>query len=73
MTDGLLVWAWGEGSMGLRLLLLCFKSSPLSQSIFLNFFLQACVLIVRELQSQFFPLYLKSRSGKSVKAQITLL
>lgn len=73
MTDGLLVCAWGEGWMGLRLLLLYLKSSPLPQSIFLHFFLQACVLIVRELHSQLDLLYFKSRSGKSIKPQITLL
>lgn len=73
MTDGLLVCAWGEGWMGLRLLLLCLKSSPLPQSVFLYFFLQACALIVRELHSQLALLYLKSKSGKSIKPQITLL
>lgn len=73
MTDGLLVCAWGEGWMGLGLLVLCHESTPLPQSVFLHFFLQACVLIVRELHSQLFLLYLNSRSGESIKPQITLL
>lgn len=45
VTDGLLVCAWGEGWMGLRLLVLCLESSPLPQSVFLHFFLQACVTL----------------------------
>lgn len=69
----LLVCAWSDGWMGLRLSVLCHESPPLPESVFLPFFLQTCVLIVRELHSQLFLLYLKSRSGKSIRHHITAL
>lgn len=49
------------------------ESPPLPESVFLSLFLQTCVYSVRELYSHLFLLYMKSRSDKSNKHDITLL